>query len=326
VTISGVLRMADSVSPAALLSLPYGIDAFAGYGDGLYADYSQIAAQHPNAYLLDLTVFAVPVGEGGDYEPGDMDPAQAVGEVRAQQATGVTRPVVYASIDGYMPQIIANLTAAGIPWPSGYRRLSAHYGWPGQLPGLEVGQHICGPWTCGAPFVCDGTQWIDHGTWDESLLFDSFFGITPPQPNPTPPMPPPAPLPRPPATKETSMVDNNPVNEGILIVRPNGNVYAEPPATYHGGLVGATAAGICSTATGLGYWIVDTTGQVHAFGDAVGYGPGPKHCAQFGLGTTFTIVGITRSANPNVAYTIIGDAGGPQPALYEITTDKRYAA
>lgn len=175
------LRMADSIVPA---DLPAGMDAYAGYDNGFWPDYQAVVAAHPGSYLLDFTVFLTDVGTGGDFEPGDMNPDVVVSYVNERHAGGIERPVVYASIGGYMPDIIANLNAAGIPRAS-YRLLSAHYG---------AGSHICGPSTCnlGGGIQCDGTQWTDHaddgsglGNWDESLLSDDFFGA------PAPPAPPP---------------------------------------------------------------------------------------------------------------------------------------
>jgi len=168
-----MLRMADSIDPA---SLPAGMDAYAGYNDGRWPDYQAIAAAHPGSHLLDFSVFLKDPGTGGDFEPGDMDPSQVVAYVQGEHARGVARPVVYASIASEMPACVANLSAAGIAWPAGYRRLSAHYG---------AGQHICGPSTCGYATQCDGTQWIDHATdlhqnWDESLLNDNFFDTASP--------------------------------------------------------------------------------------------------------------------------------------------------
>lgn len=167
------IAMADSITPA---DLPPGFAAYGGYDNGNWPDFQAIAAAHGGAHLLDFTVSFKNLGTGGDFEPGDMDPSGVVAWVRERLAAGVWRPVVYASIDGYMRQIVANLTAAGIA-RSSYRLLSAHYG---------VGKHICGPATCGSPVQCDGTQWIDHGSWDESILADDFFDAPVPSPTPTP--------------------------------------------------------------------------------------------------------------------------------------------
>lgn len=179
--------MADAITAAnlkAAVDANPSIGAVAGYDNGSWPDFAAIAAEEPTKHLLDFTVKFANLGTGGDFEPGDMDPANVVAYVRERQAAGVWRPVVYASIAGYMIQIIANLRAAGIALSS-VRLLSAHYG---------AGKHICGPDTCklgaAASSYMDGTQWIDHGSWDESLLQDTFFpSIAPvPQPQPDPPV------------------------------------------------------------------------------------------------------------------------------------------
>jgi hypothetical protein len=162
--------MADSINPA---DLPPGMDAYAGYDNGKWPDYQAIAKAHPGAHLLDFTVFMANTGTGGDFELGDMPASDAVPYAQERLAARIWRPVEYASIGGEMIQIVANLHAAGIALSS-VRLLSAHYG---------AGQHICGPTTCrlgaAATTQMDGTQWIDHGPWDESLLLDSFFPTAP---------------------------------------------------------------------------------------------------------------------------------------------------
>lgn len=69
--------------------------------------------------------------------------------------------------------------------------LIAKYGRPKKLwtahQDPAIGSHICSPacWP-GLVTTADGTQWIDHGGWDESLLADDFFQTAPvPTPPPT---------------------------------------------------------------------------------------------------------------------------------------------
>ena len=167
------LRMADAILPG---NLPTGFDAYAGYDDGNWPDFQAVAAAHGSAHLLELTVFLANRGEGIDDEPGDASDADTVTYVAERLAAGEWRPVVYASITR-MANIVALQTAASHERAS-YRLLSAHYG---------AGTHICGPTTCKLGPQCDGTQWIDHGPWDESLLADDFFE---PAPLTTPEVPP----------------------------------------------------------------------------------------------------------------------------------------
>ena len=66
--------------------------------------------------------------------------------------------------------------------------LIAKYGRPKRLWTAhydpKYGAHICSP-TCwpGLATTADGTQWADHGGWDESLLNDNFFTLAAPIPN-----------------------------------------------------------------------------------------------------------------------------------------------
>lgn len=166
-----MIVMGDAIYPA---NLPNGLAAYAGYIDGNWPDFATIAANHPNAYLLDLTVYLTNAGKGLDIEAGDANPSQFPTYYTERARAGVDRPVAYASIS-VMPSIIAAAASQNIP-RSLYRLWSAHYG---------AGSHICGPGTCGGVQV-DGTQWIDHNNlWDESLLLDTFFT------NHTNPIPPP---------------------------------------------------------------------------------------------------------------------------------------
>jgi hypothetical protein len=175
------ISMADSVNPQALLGLPSYITAFAGYDDGNWPDYQAIANAHPGAHLVELTVWLANRGLGLDVEPGDATITQAPVYVTERHQAGITLPVVYCPAS-WSQQVLDAIAAAGIP-RSSWRLLSAHYG---------IGQHICGPGACQYP-QADGTQWIDHGTWDESLLSDDFFTASLPAP------PKPAQLPQPPS-------------------------------------------------------------------------------------------------------------------------------
>jgi len=151
--------MLDSITPG---NLPPGADAYAGYVDGRFANLTAIRARFPGARILEIAVFASSDAECADCEPGDMMPSQVAAWVKRQQARGVHRPVVYASIS-QMPVVRAALGSAGITRDQ-VRLWSAHYG---------AGKHIC--------TGMDGTQWTDAapGTGgsriDESLLNDDFF-------------------------------------------------------------------------------------------------------------------------------------------------------
>lgn len=167
--------MGDSTNPS---DLPSGLGAYAGYDDGHWADYLAIKGEHPFVPVLEITVFLANQGVVLDIENGDATPPDAPRYVNERTTAGIWRPVLYMSRD-LMPAVVGALNNARIP-RAAYRLWSAHYG---------GGAHICGPSTCQSPVQADGTQWIDHGGWDESILADGFF----PSPNPTPaPGPPPS--------------------------------------------------------------------------------------------------------------------------------------
>lgn len=169
------LRMADSIEVA---SLPAGMDAYAGYVGGWWPDYAAIVAAHAGVPVLGIAISADEDAQALDVENGDATPAQA-GEWAARQlARGIPAPVLYGSVS-VVPSIVQSLHAAGV---TRYLIWSAHYG---------LGEHICGPSTCGQLDVpADGTQWIDHGGWDESALEPYFFQsgvLAPPAPKRYPP-------------------------------------------------------------------------------------------------------------------------------------------
>ena len=87
--------------------------------------------------------------------------------VLSKIVAGLTRlPKIYCSRDT-VTQLPAELLN-GAKNRNVYKLWTAHYG---------AGDHICGPTTCQLAVQADGTQWIDHGTWDESLLANLFFAV-----------------------------------------------------------------------------------------------------------------------------------------------------
>lgn len=180
------LAMPDSIY---VRNLPDGYPAYAGYGDGLYANEAQLRARFPNAELVIYTVtgntsaHGIKVVAGVDDEPGNPDARAAAAWVQRQLAAAPgSRPVVYADLasPGYnMMAVLYELGQLGIGRER-VRLLTAHY---------TYRQHICGPATCGGlPVAADGTQWSDQfpgaggAAIDMSELLDSFFGTAqPPQ-------------------------------------------------------------------------------------------------------------------------------------------------
>lgn len=258
---------ADSINPGAVAALE--VDGFFGYPDGQWADAPAIKAEHPNKPVESLTVVLANLGDGADFERGDLTPAQAPAFVRMRLAAGVHRPIAYGSIADFMPAVINELAGAGFKWPGDYRRLSAHYGWPGRLPGLELGQHICGPYTCGSPVQCDGTQWIDRGPYDESLLAHDWYGSSASTAKQVAAA---AMLARP-----ICAVVAHPSGKGYWTVAQDGGVFAfgeAPPLGAHDPVPGANlkpghlVVDAAATPTGNGLWLTASDGAIFALGDA----------------------------------------------------------
>jgi peptidoglycan hydrolase-like protein with peptidoglycan-binding domain len=163
---SGTVFMYDSVDVAAL---PAGAQAYAGYYNGTFANLTELRARFPSAIIVSVT----PDGAQGamyiDIEPGDAVPSDAPQFIKAG---GVG---FYCSAST-MASCIGACTGAGIP-RSAYRVWSAHW----------IGQHICGPGTCGYP-QADGTQFVSTVGWDESVVNSpAFFQLQVP-PNPVNPI------------------------------------------------------------------------------------------------------------------------------------------
>jgi len=147
-------------------NLPAGMDGYAGYVNrsGIGITYPGVVAKYPNAQHLSITTDGV-AALCADVESGAMS-----------EWTGYTYG--YCSVSN----VNSLLTRYGRP----KKLWTAH-----QDPAL--GAHICSPacWP-GLVTTADGTQWVDHGGWDESLLADDFF-ILQPLPPPLPPTPAPSP-------------------------------------------------------------------------------------------------------------------------------------
>jgi hypothetical protein len=289
------LRMADG----PVHNLPAGLEAYAGYVNfsGIGITYPGVVAAFPAARHLRITTNGA-FADCADVENGAM-----------------------SSWAGY---------AYGYCSVSRVNSLIAQFGRPRKLWTSHydpaIGAHRCSPacWP-GLATTADGTQWVDHGGWDESLLADDFFDLVPTGPGSQPP--PPAPS----TVGGRSMVCDM-VGGGFLVARSDGSVDAFDGAGFFGSLPGlrvkpgAPVVGIAGTATGKGYWLVDAGGGIYCFGDAKYYGPLPKYLQQWnlGLGRGIPIVGLARGTARNVAYALVGDNGGPAADPYRITLDGQY--
>lgn len=261
-----MIVMGDAITPA---NLPAGLGAYAGYNAGRWPNVDVIRAAHPGVPILEITPELANSGECLDIENGDAIPADAPRYVELRAAAGIWRPVLYGS-RAVLPAIAGALTLAGLP-RSAYRLWSAHYG---------AGNHICGPHSCGSLVQADGTQWIDHGGWDESAMPDWFFDVTPPTPVSLP-----APPPNPPAISEDDMLASTPSGLGYWICKPDGSIWSFGDAVYHGGCnpgasspmpAGHTAVGFAALPTTpggeQGYWILTDFDGVYSFGAAAYHG------------------------------------------------------
>jgi len=161
---------------AANNQFPSGGQAYAAYVDGSVGDqpnYAYIVRTFPKAQHLSIALFASDNADTLDVEPGASAPGDVPDWYARQKKRGIQRPCVYASASTMAGNILPVLSQAKIS-RSQVRLWSAHYG---------VGEHICGPHSCGAmPIEADGTQWTSNALGrdlDQSLLLDNFFTTAP---------------------------------------------------------------------------------------------------------------------------------------------------
>ncbi len=154
---------------------PAGAAAYAGYVDGGVGNqpnYAYIVSAFPKAQHLAIALFASDNADALDVEPGASAPSDIPGWYARQVARGIQRPVIYASASTMNDEILPLLSQAGIARAK-TRLWSAHYG---------LGEHICGPASCGALSInADGTQWTSSAlglVLDQSLLLDNFFAAS----------------------------------------------------------------------------------------------------------------------------------------------------
>ena len=132
---SGQIVMFDAIDIA---QIPAGPQAVAGYVDGRWPTAQALAARFPHAKLLTIAVSAAGDAEALDIEAGDATPPEAAAWHQRQQARGVARPCLYASVDLMQSAVLPVMKAAEID-RGAVRIWTAHY----------AGKHICGPSSCG---------------------------------------------------------------------------------------------------------------------------------------------------------------------------------
>lgn len=154
---------------------PAGAAAYAAYVDGAIGNqpnYAYIVSTFPKAQHLSIALYPSDNADALDVEPGASAPSDIPAWYARQVARGIQRPVIYASVSTMNTSILPVLSGAGIARTQA-RLWTAHYG---------VGEHICGPSSCGALSIdADGTQWTSSAmglVLDQSLLADDFFTST----------------------------------------------------------------------------------------------------------------------------------------------------
>lgn len=160
-------EMFDDVN---LSLIPVDAKAVAGYVDGKWPTYSQLAAKFPHArYRVSIAVFAKDDASVLDVEPGDATVEEAVAWIRRQHQRGVDRPAVYTSVSSGN-KLVSVLSQAGLVYGKDYLWWSAHYTYK---------PHLCGP-ACGFALThtAHATQWTDKASGkslDESVCSAEFF-------------------------------------------------------------------------------------------------------------------------------------------------------
>jgi hypothetical protein len=144
--------MYDAVAPS---SIPSGVPAptyVAGYIDGAWRSYAGITARFPNAIPVSITVSGTQLAQVADCENGDLTPVGAANWAKAKLVAGVV-PTVYCS-EAAWPSV-KNACAGVGPidwWIAGYPGSVGEALYPGSV----------------------AHQWIDRGTYDESVVLDGW--------------------------------------------------------------------------------------------------------------------------------------------------------
>jgi hypothetical protein len=153
-----VIVLYDAVD---LTQIPGSAHAVAGYVDGLWPTYQELAARFPHAvHRLSIATSAAHDAHCLDVEQGDATPSQVPAWVTRQHARGLPRPILYASLLNGMAAVRGALERAQISHHH-YRLWVADWT---DVPHCPPG--------------FDGCQWTDRAggrNCDESLVHDDFF-------------------------------------------------------------------------------------------------------------------------------------------------------
>ena len=155
---------------------PANAEAYAAYVDGSLGNqpnYAYIVNTFPKAEHLSITLSSSVNADALDVEAGAATPDEIPAWCTRQRSRGIQRPCIYANASTMQGNVLPVLSANKIA-RSTVRLWTAHYG---------LGQHICGPSSCGALSTgADGTQWTSSAlglVLDESELLATFFTTDP---------------------------------------------------------------------------------------------------------------------------------------------------
>ena len=163
--------MYDGVNPS---TVPSGADVYAGYINGNWPTYGLFTAKFPQARQVSITVFSKGDAQVLDVENGDASAADVPAWLTRQRSLNQARPTVYCSrvgSPGYGWQdVIDACRAAGVALPDFW------------IADYTTGAH---------PLALNGitavaVQWIDHGGYDESAIYDPTWPAANPTPKPSP--------------------------------------------------------------------------------------------------------------------------------------------
>ena len=155
-----IRTMFDGVNPA---QVPAGAAIYAGYVDGEWQSYNELAAANPTARHVSICVAATGSARVLDVEKGDATPDQAPGWAETQRRSGNPYPVVYCNEENTWPAVKAAFTQQGVEpplyWVAAYVDDAAH-----------------------VPVVPDGAialQYYDYGGYDASAVAAYWPGLDP---------------------------------------------------------------------------------------------------------------------------------------------------
>jgi hypothetical protein len=154
--------MYDSITLSTVPPRPF---ALAGYTAGWWPTYGPMRARWPMAHTVSIAIAARYHADCADVEPGDLNPSEIAGWVKADKAAGFAKPCVYSSYYEFIERVRPALRAAGIA-------RSVTFDWDASYtyrPHLDIG--------------FDASQWTDTAlgrNLDASVVTLPFLSIAQP--------------------------------------------------------------------------------------------------------------------------------------------------